>query len=78
MDKELRLNIGEEQYEQLVREAQERHEDPTVYAGRVLTEGLNRARFVQGCADFLSTPGMREEFALRFGPAETGTSVSAA
>ncbi|MGW9024085.1 hypothetical protein ACWGQ5_07620 [Streptomyces sp. NPDC055722] len=51
--------------------------DPTVYAGRVLAQELNKARFLQGSALFLSTPGVREEFASRFGP-EPGTAASAA
>ncbi|MFE0508853.1 hypothetical protein [Streptomyces sp. NPDC058964] len=61
----IRIEIDDEQ---LKREAHQRHEDPDVYAGRVLADGLNKARFLEGCAQFLSTPGMREEFARRFGP----------
>lgn len=77
MAREIRIEINEEQYEQLTREAHERHEDPTVYAGRVLAQELNKARFLEGSALFLSTPGLREEFASRFGP-EPGPTASAA
>ncbi|GGR08452.1 hypothetical protein GCM10010251_25080 [Streptomyces aurantiogriseus] len=49
-----------------MRDARERHEDPTVYAGRVLAQELDEARFLEGSALFLSTPGVREEFASRF------------
>jgi hypothetical protein len=77
MAREIRIEIDDEQYAQLEREAHERHEDPTVYAGRVLAQELNKARFLEGSALFLSTPGMREEFASRFGP-QPGTAASAA
>ncbi|MET8291749.1 hypothetical protein ABZV80_42350 [Streptomyces sp. NPDC005132] len=77
MARELRIEIDDELYEQLAREAGELHEDPTVYAGRVLAHQLDRARFLEGSAQFLSTPGIREEFAARFGP-EPGPSVTAA
>jgi hypothetical protein len=77
MAREIRIEIDDEQYEQLKREAHQRHEDPDVYAGRVLADGLNKARFLQGCAEFLATPGMREEFASRFGP-QPGPSATAA
>jgi hypothetical protein len=68
MAKEIRVEIDDTAYEQLAREAHEQHVDPNVYAGRVLAQGLNKARFLEGSALFLSTPGMREEFARRFGP----------
>jgi hypothetical protein len=77
MAREIRIEIDDEQYEQLEREAHQLHEDPTVYAGRVLADGLNKARFLDGCAQFLATPGMREEFARRFGP-HPGPSATAA
>jgi hypothetical protein len=77
MAREIRIEIDDEQFELLEREAHERHEDPTVYAGRVLAQGLNKARFLEGSALFLSSPGVREEFARRFGPVP-GTSASAA
>ncbi|MFI9248030.1 hypothetical protein ACIGXF_36965 [Streptomyces sp. NPDC053086] len=77
MARELRIELDDDQYEQLAREAHERHEDPTVYAGRVLAQELNKARFLEGSALFLSTPGMREAFASRFGP-QPGTAASAA
>ncbi|ALV39334.1 hypothetical protein [Streptomyces sp. CdTB01] len=77
MAREIRIEIDDEQYEQLKREAHQRHEDPDVYASRVLADGLNKARFLQGCAEFLATPGMREEFAARFGP-QPGPSATAA
>jgi hypothetical protein len=77
MAREIRIEIDDEQYEQLAREARERSEDPTVYAGRVLAHELDRARFLEGSAHFLSVPGMREEFARRFGP-EPGPTASAA
>ncbi|MGW1047282.1 hypothetical protein [Streptomyces sp. NPDC002547] len=77
MGKELRIQLDDEQYEQLEREAHERREDPTVYAGRVLARELGKARFLEGSALFLSTPGVREEFASRFGPGP-GTAASAA
>ncbi len=48
-----------------------------MYAGRVLAQELNRARFLEGSALFLATPGVREEFASRFGP-QPGTAASAA
>ncbi|MFI6494613.1 hypothetical protein [Streptomyces sp. NPDC050564] len=68
MVRELRTELDEEQYEQLAREARDWHEDPTVYAGRVLAQELDKARFLEGSARFLSTPGIREEFASCFGP----------
>ncbi|MFD8423489.1 hypothetical protein [Streptomyces sp. NPDC059466] len=77
MPKELRISIDDDLYEQLAREAGELHEDPTVYAGRVLAHQLDKARFLDGSAQFLSTPGMREEFANRFGP-EPGPTATAA
>lgn len=77
MAREIRIELDEEQYEQLEREAHERHEDPTVYAGRVLAQELNKARFIEGSALFLSTPGVRDEFASRFGP-EPAPAASAA
>jgi hypothetical protein len=77
MVRELRIELDEEQYEQLVRHARERHEDPTVYAGRVLAQELDKVRFLEGSALFLSTPGVREEFASRFGP-QPGADASAA
>ncbi|WP_306184966.1 MULTISPECIES: hypothetical protein [unclassified Streptomyces] len=77
MAREIRIEIDDEQYEQLEREAHQRHEDPGVYAGRVLADGLNKARFLEGCAEFLAVPGMREEFARRFGP-QPGPSATAA
>ncbi|MEV6532831.1 hypothetical protein AB0M86_25120 [Streptomyces sp. NPDC051639] len=77
MPKELRISIDDDLYEQLAREADERHEDPTVYAGRVLAHQLDKARFLEGSAQFLSTSGMREEFANRFGP-EPGPAATAA
>jgi hypothetical protein len=43
----------------------------------VLAQELNKARFLEGSALFLSTPGLREEFASRFGP-ESGPTASAA
>lgn len=45
----------------------ERHEDPTAYAGHVLAQELDKARFLEGGVLFLGTPGVREEFASRFG-----------
>ncbi|MFJ2399339.1 hypothetical protein ACIOTI_42355 [Streptomyces sp. NPDC087843] len=48
-----------------------------MYAGRVLAHQLDRARFLEGSAQFLNTPGMREEFAARFGP-QPGPSATAA
>jgi hypothetical protein len=77
MAREIRIKIDDEQYALLEREAFERHEDPTVYAGRVLAQELNRARFLEGCAQALAVSGMREEFARRFGP-EPGSSATAA
>ncbi|MGW0801277.1 hypothetical protein [Streptomyces sp. NPDC002692] len=77
MARELRIEIDDELYEQLAREADELHEDPTVYAGRVLAQQLDKARFLDGSAQFLSTPGMREEFATRFG-SKSGPSATAA
>ncbi|MFH8663092.1 hypothetical protein [Streptomyces afghaniensis] len=77
MAREIRIEIDDEQYAQLEREAHELHEDPRVYARRVLADGLNKARFLEGCVDFLAIPGMRDEFARRFGP-EPGTSATAA
>ncbi|WP_432158751.1 hypothetical protein [Streptomyces sp. bgisy153] len=77
MVRELRIELAEEHYEQLVRQARELHEDPTVYAGRVLAQELDKARFLGGSALFLSTPGVREEFASRFGP-QPGAAASAA
>ncbi|MFC4468914.1 hypothetical protein ACFPH6_31060 [Streptomyces xiangluensis] len=77
MPREIRIEIDDEQYAQLEREAHQLHEDPDVYAGRVLAQGLNKARFLEGCAEFLAVPGMREEFARRFGP-ESGPSATAA
>ncbi|WP_327749807.1 hypothetical protein [Streptomyces europaeiscabiei] len=77
MARELRIEIDDEQWAQLEREAHKRHEDPTVYAGRVLAQELNKARFLEGSALFLGTPGVREEFASRFGP-EPGPTASAA
>lgn len=77
MGKELRIELDDEHYERLTRAARERHEDPTVYAERVLTQELNRGRFLEGSALFLSTPGVREEFAGRFGP-KPGAAASAA
>ncbi|MDQ1051675.1 hypothetical protein [Streptomyces sp. V4I2] len=76
MVRELRVELDEEQYEQLVRAARDRHEDPTVYARRVLDQELDKARFLEGSALFLSAPGVREEFASRFGP-QPGASASA-
>jgi hypothetical protein len=77
MAREIRIEIDDEQWEQLEREAHQQHEDPGVYAGRVLAAGLNKARFLEGCAQFLATPGMREEFARRFGP-QPGSNATAA
>ncbi|MEU1466522.1 hypothetical protein ABZ467_39320 [Streptomyces sp. NPDC005727] len=77
MVRELRIEVAEEHYEQLVLQARERNEDPTVYAGRVLAQELDRTRFLEGSAPFLSTPGVREEFASRFGP-QPGAAASAA
>ncbi|MGW7673202.1 hypothetical protein ACWGJX_39825 [Streptomyces sp. NPDC054775] len=77
MGKELRIELDDEHYERLTRAARERHEDPTVYAERILTQELNRGRFLEGSALFLSTPGVREEFAGRFGP-KPGAAASAA
>ena len=77
MARELRIELNDDEYEQLAREARERHEDPTVYAGRVLAQELNKARFLEGSALFLAAPGLREEFADRFGP-QPGTAASAA
>ncbi|MFF4763202.1 hypothetical protein [Streptomyces sp. NPDC001292] len=77
MAREIRIEIDDEQYAQLEREAHERHEDPTVYAGRVLAQELDKARFLEGSALFVRTPGVREEFARRFGPGP-GTTASAA
>ncbi|MFF4867407.1 hypothetical protein ACWCRF_37870 [Streptomyces sp. NPDC002405] len=51
-----------------MREARERHEDPTVYAGCVVAQELDKTRFLEGSALFLSTLGVCEEFASRFGP----------
>jgi hypothetical protein len=77
MVRELRIELAEEHYEQLVRQARERHEDPTVYPGGVLAQELDRARFLEGSALFLSTPGAGQEFASRFGP-QPGAAASAA
>ncbi|MFH8701889.1 hypothetical protein [Streptomyces chartreusis] len=77
MARELRIELNDDEYEQLAREARERHEDPTVYAGRVLAQELNKARLLEGSALFLATPGLRDEFATRFGP-QPGTAASAA
>ena len=41
----LRVEVDDEQYEQLVREVRELHEDLAVYAGRVLAQELDKARF---------------------------------
>ena len=77
MVRELRIEVAEERYEQLVRQARERNEDPTVYAGRVLAQELDRARFLEGSALFLSTPGIREEFTSRFGPQPSAAASAA-
>ncbi|MCZ4603543.1 hypothetical protein O3S80_07085 [Streptomyces sp. Lzd4kr] len=65
MARELRIELNDDEYKQLARE---RHEGPTVYAGRVLAQELSKARFLEGGALFLATPGVRDEFTSRFGP----------
>ncbi|WP_328863177.1 hypothetical protein [Streptomyces sp. NBC_00306] len=77
MAREIRIELDDAQYEQLAREADELHEDPTAYAGRVLARELDKARFLEGSALFLSAPGMREEFARRFGPQAESTASAA-
>ncbi|MEJ8640104.1 hypothetical protein [Streptomyces sp. MS2.AVA.5] len=77
MAREIRIELDDAQYEQLAREAHELHEDPTAYAGRVLARELDKARFLEGSALFLSAPGMREEFARRFGPQAESTASAA-
>ncbi|MFD9791398.1 hypothetical protein ACFWXK_10650 [Streptomyces sp. NPDC059070] len=77
MAREIRIEIDDEQYERLKREADQLHEEPSAYAGRVLADGLNKAGFLEGCAAFLATPGMREEFARRFAP-QAGPNTTAA
>ncbi|MBC2868613.1 hypothetical protein [Streptomyces mexicanus] len=77
MAKEIRIEVDDETYEQLQRLAADDHEDPDQYASRRLTADLARTRFLEGSARFLSAPGMREEFARRFGP-EPGPSATAA
>ncbi|MFD7708600.1 hypothetical protein [Streptomyces sp. NPDC059786] len=73
MARELRIEIDDVLYEQLEREAHERHEDPAVYAGRFLAHQLDRARFLEGAQAFAEEHG--QAFADRFG---TGSSSHAA
>ncbi|MFC9914702.1 hypothetical protein [Streptomyces sp. NPDC059862] len=77
MAKEIRIEVDDETYAELQRLAADGHEEPDQYASRRLTADLARTRFLEGSALFLSTPGMREEFARRFGP-QPGPSASAA
>jgi hypothetical protein len=72
---EIRTKVDDEQYALLERDALERHEDPTLHAGRVLAQKLNRAKFFEGCAEALAVSGMREEIARRLGP-DPGSSAT--
>ncbi|MER5228072.1 MULTISPECIES: hypothetical protein [Streptomyces] len=77
MPKEIRIEVDDETYEELQRLAADGHEEPDQYASRRLTADLARTRFLEGSARFISAPGMREEFARRFGP-QPGPNASAA
>lgn len=71
------IDLPDDDYERLLAEAEEQHQPAEEYVGHVLTQVLNRKRFLEGSALFIGTPGMREEFASRFGP-QAGTASTAA
>jgi hypothetical protein len=71
------IDLPDDDYERLLAEAEEQHEPAEAYAGRVLAQSLHKKRFLEGSALFIGTPGMREEFASRFGPQASAASTAA-